>query len=111
MGRLSTMDKIRILGIVGSLRKESYNRKLLQAAVELAPEGIELKLAEIIGIPLFNEDVLEAGVPDVVASFKERIAEADALLIATPEYNWSVPGPLKNAIDWVSRPIATSPLQ
>ncbi len=105
------MDKIRVLGIVGSLRKESYNRKLLQAAVELAPEGVELELAEIIDIPLFNEDVLEAGVPDVVESFKERIAEADALLIATPEYNWSVPGPLKNAIDWVSRPIATSPLQ
>jgi len=105
------MDKIKVLGIVGSLRKESFNRKLLQAALELAPEGIELEIAEITGIPLFNEDVLDEGVPEAVKLFKERVADADALLIATPEYNWSVPGPLKNAIDWVSRPITTSPLQ
>jgi chromate reductase len=109
--RIHRMDKIKVLGIVGSLRKESFNRKLLQAALELAPEGIELEIAEITGIPLFNEDVLEEGVPEEVRLFKERVAGADALLIATPEYNWSVPGPLKNAIDWVSRPIATSPLQ
>src|SRR5215203_513882 len=94
VGRINRMDKIKVLGIVGSLRKESFNRKLLRAAVELAPEGIELEIAEITGIPLFNEDVLDEGVPEVVRLFKERVAGADALLIATPEYNWSVPGPL-----------------
>lgn len=105
------MEKINVLGIVGSLRKHSFNRYLLQAAAELAPEGMQIELAEIIDLPMFNEDILEAGAPKAVEDFKARIAAADALIIATPEYNWSVPGPLKNAIDWASRPIATSPLQ
>lgn len=105
------MDKIKVLGIVGSLRKNSYNRNLLKAAVELAPENMEIELAEIIDLPMFNEDVLDAGPPETVLSFKQKIADADAILVATPEYNWSVPGPLKNAIDWASRPLATSPLR
>jgi chromate reductase len=105
------LNTIKVLGIVGSLRKESYNRKLMLAAQELVPESIELEIAGIADIPLFNEDVLEAGPPEAVVKLKEKIAGAHALLIATPEYNWSIPGPLKNAIDWVSRPMATTPLQ
>lgn len=105
------MDKIKVVGIVGSVRKESYNRKLLQAAVELAPESMDLELLEITDIPIFNEDILDSGAPESVLVFKEKIGIADAFLLATPEYNWAVPGPLKNAIDWASRPIATSPLQ
>ena len=105
------MDKIKVLGIVGSLRKESYNRKLMVAAGELMPEGMELEIAEIVDIPIYNEDALEVGPPESVLKLKEKIAGADALLIATPEYNWSIPGVLKNAIDWISRPINTTPLQ
>ena len=105
------MDKLKVLGIVGSVRKESYNRKLMMAARELMPEGMELEITGITDIPIYNEDVLEEGSPEAVLKLKERIAGADALLIATPEYNWSIPGPLKNAIDWVSRPINTTPLQ
>jgi chromate reductase len=105
------LDKIKVVGIVGSVRKESFNRKLLQAALELAPEDMKLELLEISGIPIFNEDMLDAGPPESVLTFKEKIASADAFLLATPEYNWAVPGPIKNAIDWASRPIATSPLQ
>jgi chromate reductase, NAD(P)H dehydrogenase (quinone) len=105
------LDTIKVLGIVGSLRKESYNRKLMVAAGELMPEGMELEIAEIADIPIYNEDALEAGPSEAVLKLKEKIAGADALLIATPEYNWSIPGVLKNAIDWVSRPINTTPLQ
>ncbi|MEO5951383.1 MAG: NADPH-dependent FMN reductase, partial [Chloroflexia bacterium] len=76
------MDKIKVLGIVGSLRKHSYNRSLLKVAVELAPEGMEIQLAEIIDLPMFNEDILDAGAPDAVEAFKQKIANADALLIA-----------------------------
>ena len=105
------MEKLKVLGIVGSVRKESYNRKLMVAAEELMPEGMQLEITGIADIPVYNEDVLEAGPPEAVVNLKERIAGADALLLATPEYNWSIPGPLKNAIDWVSRPINTTPLQ
>lgn len=105
------MEKIRVLGIVGSLRRESYNRKLLKAAAELAPEGMEIELVELEGLPMLNEDVLNAGPPAEVLAFKEKIAAADALLFSVAEYNWSVSGVLKNAIDWASRPIDTSPLQ
>lgn len=92
-----------ILGISGSLRKESYNTKLLRAFAALAPEGTTLDLADIGALPLFNPE-LETAMPAPATALKDAIAAADALVIATPEYNRSVPGVLKNAIDWASRP-------
>ncbi len=96
--------KIRILGIAGSLREHSYNRALLAVAENYLPEGVTLERYDLSDIPLFNQDVQEAGYPEPVQHFRDRIAAADAILIATPEYNWSIPGVLKNAIDWASRP-------
>ncbi|MDP9035121.1 MAG: NAD(P)H-dependent oxidoreductase [Myxococcota bacterium] len=93
-----------VLGISGSLRKGSYNTALLRAAVELAPIGMRIEMADISGVVLYDEDVRSVGQPPAVAAFRNAIARADALLIATPEYNYSVPGVLKNAIDWASRP-------
>lgn len=101
------MDTIRILGIVGSLRSGSYNRLALKAAQELLPDGVELELIELHGIPVFNQDD-ELLPPAAVVEFKRRIAAADAILFATPEYNYSIPGVLKNAIDWASRPYGKS---
>jgi chromate reductase len=94
---------IKILGIAGSLRQASYNRAALRAAVSLVPAGATLETIEIGNLPLFSED-LEKPLPAVVATFKERIKAADAILFVTPEYNYSVPGVLKNAIDWGTRP-------
>jgi len=96
-------SKIRVLGFAGSLRKDSYNKMLLNAAVELKPDNVELETFDLEGIPLFNQDQEEQP-PKRVKEFKEKIKAADALLIVTPEYNYSVPGVLKNAIDWASRP-------
>lgn len=94
-----------ILGISGSLRKHSYNTALLNAAVELAPEGSSVQAARIHGIPLYDGDIeASSGVPPAVAALKDSVAAADGLLLVTPEYNNSVPGPFKNAIDWMSRP-------
>lgn len=104
------MDKIEILGIVGSLRKDSYNRSTLKAAQKLVPDGAVLDLIELHGIPVFNQDN-ESVLPDAVREFKRRILAADAILFGTPEYNYSVPGPLKNAIDWASRPHGESAWQ
>lgn len=96
-----------IVGISGSVRKGSYNGALLRAASELMPKGCVLELASIEGIPLYNGDMEAAdGIPESVSTLKDQIAAADGLLIATPEYNNSVPGVLKNAIDWLSRPPA-----
>jgi chromate reductase, NAD(P)H dehydrogenase (quinone) len=95
---------IRVLGFSGSLRSGSYNRSLLRAAGELLPEGMSLEIFDLAPIPLYNEDMRAQGDPPPVQEFRDRIAEADALLIATPEYNHSIPGVLKNAIDWASRP-------
>lgn len=94
---------ISILGFAGSLRKESYNKTLLQAALELLPEGASLEVFDLEGILPFNQD-LENQPPGTVKRFKEKIKAADAILIATPEYNYSILGVLKNAIDWASRP-------
>src|SRR4051795_6346861 len=95
---------MRILGITGSLRRGSHNRKLLRAAALLLPPGVELvEWDGLAGIPAFNED-LESTPPEPVREFFAAIEAADALLIATPEYNSSIPGALKNAIDWASRP-------
>ena len=98
---------IRILGIAGSLRNESYNRAALRAATELVPEGAILETFELDGIPGFNQDD-EQNPPAQVTELKKRIREADAILIVTPEYNYSIPGVLKNAIDWASRPYGDS---
>jgi chromate reductase len=90
------------MGIVGSLRQASFNRGLMRAAQSLAPSGMQIEIGEI---PPYNEDVLFAsGFPGAVDAFRERVRVSDALLIATPEYNYSVPGVLKNVIDWASRP-------
>jgi chromate reductase len=96
-------QEINILGFAGSLRKGSYNRALLQEALGLVPAGANLEIFELDGIPGFNAD-LEASMPERVKEFKRRIRAADAILIVTPEYNYSIPGVLKNAIDWASRP-------
>jgi chromate reductase len=95
--------KVKILGLVGSLRKGSYNKALMRAAQELKPEEVSLEVFDLEGIPPFNQD-LENQPPQIVRNFKAKIKEADALLIASPEYNYSIPGVLKNAIDWASRP-------
>ena len=95
---------MKVLSICGSLRKGSYNRAALRAASELVPDGMSLAHAEIADIPLYNEDVRQAGFPPPVQRLRDAIAGADALLFATPEYNYSVSGVLKNAIDWASRP-------
>src|ERR1044071_1120048 len=94
---------VRILGIAGSLRRESYNRATLRAATELAPAGASIDIFELDGIPGFNQDE-EQNPPAKVVELKRRIREAEAILFVTPEYNYSVPGVLKNAIDWASRP-------
>jgi chromate reductase len=96
-----------VLGISGSLRRASYNRRLLEAAAECAPRGLAVSIWDDLGsIPSFDADleVATAGGPDSVRRFREQVRSAQGLLIATPEYNWSFPGVLKNAIDWLSRP-------
>ena len=99
-----------IVGVCGSLRRGSYNRMLLRAAVDAVPSGSSIAVESIREIPLYDGDVeAEQGVPAAVQRLKERIAAADGLLIVTPEYNNSMPGVLKNAIDWLSRPPADIP--
>ncbi|HYD30958.1 MAG TPA: NAD(P)H-dependent oxidoreductase [Azospirillaceae bacterium] len=97
-------DSVRILGISGSLRKGSYNTAALNAAIHLCPEGVTIEVFDIAAIPLYNEDVREQGLPDPVQRFRDRLAASDAVLFVSPEYNYSMPGVLKNAIDWASRP-------
>ena len=94
---------IKVLAITGSLRKGSLNKGAAAATVAHAPAGVEVRLAEIGDIPLYNGDVQDQGFPDPVVRLGRQVAEADAILFVTPEYNYSVPGVLKNAIDWVSR--------
>ena len=102
--------KYKILGLAGSLRKDSLNKGLIRAALELAPENMEIEDYTINNIPLYDEDLRASESPKAVIELKEKIRSSDGLLIATPEYNYSIPGVLKNAIDWVSRPPAESPL-
>jgi chromate reductase len=104
-------DRIRILGIAGSLRRESHNRSLLQALQDFAPLGTEFEIAELRELPFYDADADAAGPPATVRSFKERIRVADAVVIATPEYNGSISGVLHNALDWASRPHGASPLR
>jgi chromate reductase len=96
-------DPIRILGIAGSLREKSYNRGALRAAVELTPEGAIIETFDLLGMPVFNQDD-EGNPPEIVNELKRKIRASDAILFVTPEYNHSIPGGLKNAIDWASRP-------
>lgn len=100
-------ELVRILGIAGSLRKGSYNRSVLRAAVKLIPPVSTLEIGDLDGIPPFNEDH-EKEFPPHAREFKAKVSAADAILIVTPEYNYSVPGVLKNAIDWASRPYGDS---
>lgn len=103
---------VRVLGIAGSLRQGSYNKMLLRAAAELRPPGMELTIFErLADVPPYNGDLDVGEGPEPVRALRQALAGAEALLIATPEYNYSVPGVLKNAIDWASRPPATSPLR
>src|SRR3989475_717466 len=95
---------VSVLGFAGSLRKGSFNTAVLRAAVEMTPADMRLETFDLHGIPLYDGDVEAQGLPAAVKRFRERIAAADALLIVTPEYNYSMAGVLKNAIDWASRP-------
>ena len=100
---------MQIVAIPGSLRAGSFNLALLRAAAELAPDGVTVELASIRGIPLYDGDVEQKdGIPAEVTALKDRVAAADGLLIASPEYNGSVPGVLKNAVDWMTRPPSDS---
>jgi chromate reductase, NAD(P)H dehydrogenase (quinone) len=100
--------KLKFLGFAGSLRVGSYNKALLRAATNLLPKNATSEIFDLNGIPPFNQD-LEMDMPEKVTEFKSKIREADAILIATPEYNYSIPGVLKNAIDFASRPYGDNP--
>jgi chromate reductase, NAD(P)H dehydrogenase (quinone) len=103
---------IRVLGIAGSLRRASYNRALLRAAIELAPESMTIDIWDRVGeLPLYNADLDTESPPAVVVALRNAVRSADALLFVTPEYNYGTPAPLKNAIDWASRPPATASLK
>lgn len=104
------MGELRIVGIAGSLRAASLNRALLHAAGDLAPDGMAIEIFDLAEIPLYNGDVEAAGDPQGVAAFKRAITAADGVLMATPEYNHGVPGVMKNAVDWASRPPGQAPL-
>jgi chromate reductase, NAD(P)H dehydrogenase (quinone) len=109
----TNLDKkpFRILAIAGSLRQGSFNRGLLRAAQEVAPDWVEVRFFDIGQLPFFNEDVEAAGDPEQVRQFKDAITASNAVLIATPEYNGVMPGVLANAIDWASRPTGHSVLR
>lgn len=96
-------EKIHIIGISGSLRKGSYNTMLLNSALGLLPEGVDMEIVEIGNLPLYNADLETDSPPEEVKALRSSLAGADAFLFVSPEYNYSVPGPLKNAIDWASR--------
>lgn len=100
---------MRIIGLAGSLRSGSFNQALLRAAVAECPKEAALEVESIRGIPLYDGDVEAQGIPDKVTELKNRVAQADALLLVTPEYNNSIPGTFKNAIDWMTRPPADVP--
>ncbi|MEX0913125.1 MAG: NAD(P)H-dependent oxidoreductase, partial [Candidatus Paceibacterota bacterium] len=100
-----------IVGIVGSLRKSSYNRALMNAFIKQAPSEVSIHVAEISDLPFYNEDVEENAIPETVQGLKNKIEVADAVIIATPEYNRGTSGVLKNAIDWLSRPSGQNSLK
>src|SRR6266850_7001700 len=98
------MADLKVLGISGSLRKASFNTAALKACMELMPAGMTMTIARLDDLPIFNQDVFEAGLPESVKRFRSEVTSADGLLIASPEYNFSLSAALKNAIDWASRP-------
>jgi chromate reductase len=104
------MIELSVLAFAGSLRKGSYNRALLRAAQELAPEGMSIEIFDLIGVPLYNGDVEAEGDPEAVVQLKQAIRDADGVLMATPEYNHGVAAVIKNAVDWASRPPRAAPL-
>jgi chromate reductase, NAD(P)H dehydrogenase (quinone) len=104
------METVNIVALAGSVRSRSFNRALLQAAAKLAPPSVRITLAEIAELPHYNEDLEVGEGPEAVARLKAQVSAADGLLIATPEYNYGIPGVLKNALDWLSRPAYRSPL-
>lgn len=99
---------IKIVGIAGSLRKDSFNKMLLKNAQKLCPRGTKIEILDYSEFPIYNQDLEEKNFPAVVSEFKKNIRSAHAVLFAVPEYNFGIPGPLKNAIDWVSRPYGDS---
>jgi chromate reductase, NAD(P)H dehydrogenase (quinone) len=102
---------IDIVAIAGSLRAASYNKGLLRAAAELAPPDIRVDIYDLASLPLYNQDLEKTGLPEPASNLRDRVDRADALLIATPEYNHTIPGVMGNAIDWLSRRLPTSPLR
>lgn len=94
----------RVVGLCGSLRAKSFNAMALRAAIAASPEGLTIESGEIRDLPLYDQDVFDAGLPEPVKRLREQVGAADAILFVTPEYNYSIPGTLKNAIDWLSRP-------
>jgi NAD(P)H-dependent FMN reductase len=106
------MSDIKVLVLVGSLRAASVNRQLAELAIETAPDGVDLRLFDRLGeLPFYNEDIDTADVAEPVRALRAAAAEADATLVITPEYNGSIPGVLKNAIDWLSRPFGNGALK
>lgn len=101
---MSAVGLVKVVGISGSLRKGSYNSALLCAATDLLPEGMTLEGLGLVDLPFYNSDIEQQGLPPAVQHFRARIAAADALLFAVPEYNFSISGVLKNALEWASRP-------
>lgn len=101
---------MKVVAFTGSLRKDSFNMGLLKAAQKLAPKDMEIEILDTGVLPLFNQD-LEASLPQVVVDFKAKVKAADAILIGTPEFNYSIPGVLKNALDWCSRPYGDNSLE
>src|SRR3984893_9631988 len=106
------MSDIKVLVLLGSLRAASINRQLAEVAVETAPEGVSMELFDRLGeLPFYNEDIDNGDVPEAVTALRVVAADADAALVVTPEYNGNIPGVLKNAIDWLSRPFGNSALK
>jgi chromate reductase len=101
---MSDATSIKLLGVSGSLRKQSYNSGALRAIPAILPDGMTFEIADISDLPFYNNDVEQTGFPDAVKNFRTKVAAADALIFAVPEYNFSLPGALKNALEWLSRP-------
>jgi len=100
---VSAPTSIKLLGVSGSIRKQSYNSGALRAIASMLPQGMKYEIAEIAALPFYNADVEQAGLPDTVKAFRAKVAAADALIFAVPEYNFSLSGALKNALEWLSR--------